>query len=277
MTARRFPAPNWLVPLLALLLVGFVSTTLAQPVAPPQPSAEAADTESATESEPTIDFQELVRASGIIGGVILALSVAMLALIVEHTMSIQGSTILPSGLLEEVHADLKGGRMDDARKRARESRSFLGRLIDTGLGESDLGYAAVEKAVEDTAVAQTSRLYRKIEYLSIIGTIAPMLGLLGTVWGMIGAFLAFESKANPQVAELAPGITRALVTTLLGLGVAVPALAGYGIFRNRIEGLTDEATQLADHLFADLKRTEAKRRPTKRPGTRRAPDAERQP
>lgn len=270
MTTRHSPAATWPALLLCFLLLGIVHRTFADPApAEPPPAAPEAPEVPANEAEAkgekaSVDFRELVVASGFIGLVILALSVAMVALLVEHAISIRLTALLPPGLVEEVHGHLVAGRTNEARQAARESQSFLGRVLDAGLADADLGYEAVVKSVEDTAVGQTSRLYRKIEWLSIIGTIAPMLGLLGTVWGMIGAFAAFEANPNPQVAELAPGITRALVTTLLGLGVAVPALAGYGFFRNRIEGMTDEGTQLAEHVFGDLKRAESKRRPTKR-------------
>ena len=123
-----------------------------------------------------------------------------------------------------------------------------------GLAEVPLGYPEVEKSIEESAAEQAARLFRKIEYLSVIGTIAPMLGLLGTVWGMIIAFQEFASKVNPPVSELAPGIYQALVTTLLGLGVAVPALAAFAIFRNRIDELVAESSRMAEHAWAEFKR-----------------------
>jgi biopolymer transport protein ExbB len=138
--------------------------------------------------------------------------------------------------------------------------SFLGHQLAAGVREVDLGYSAVEKAMEDAAAEQSARLFRKIEYLSVIGTLAPMLGLLGTVWGMILAFMEFEAKANPQVSDLAPAIYKALVTTLFGLGVAVPAVAAFAYFRNRIDELVAETSLLAEHVFFDFKRTLAAQR-----------------
>ena len=117
------------------------------------------------------------------------------------------------------------------------------------------GFAEYKTAVEEAGENYLGQLYRKTEVLGVIGAIAPMLGLMGTVWGMILAFLEFETKANPQVSELAPGIYKALVTTLMGLGVAVPAVASFGIFRNRVDGLVAEASLLAEHVFADYKRS----------------------
>lgn len=207
-----------------------------------------------------LDIRELIRAGGAVGYVILGLSIAMVALILEHLLSIRRSALMPRGLAEEVHAQIADGQIDSALANCRERSSFLGRVLGAGLAEIGLGYAAVEKAMEDASTEQSARLFRKIEYLNVIGTLAPMLGLLGTVWGMINAFLEFESKANPQVSELAPGIYKALVTTLLGLGVAVPALAAFAILRSRIDELVAESSLLAEHVFADYKRSLAARK-----------------
>ena len=178
----------------------------------------------------------------------------MVALVVEHLLSIRRKTLMPPGLAEEVHGLIAEQKFQQAQQSCRMNPSYLGRVLGAGLSEVSLGYSSVEKAMEDTGVEQSSRLFRKIEYLSVIGTLAPMLGLLGTVWGMILAFVEFESKANPQVSELAPGIYKALITTLLGLGVAVPALAAFAIFRNRIDELVAEASLIAEQVFADFKR-----------------------
>ncbi|MFM8218473.1 MAG: MotA/TolQ/ExbB proton channel family protein, partial [Planctomycetaceae bacterium] len=116
---------------------------------------------------------------------------------------------------------------------------------------------------EDAAQQQAARLFRGLEYFTVIGTVAPMLGLLGTVWGMILAFMEFEQKANPQVSELAPGIYKALVTTLQGLVVAIPALTLYAMFRNRVDELVSQASLLAEHVFAGHRRNVAARQAAK--------------
>jgi biopolymer transport protein ExbB len=227
----------------------------ASPPAPSPPAVEAAPQ----------GLRDLINAGGTIGWVIIGLSVAAVALIVEHVISIRRGTLLPLPLAEEAHQLINQGRFADAEQLARNSSSFLGHVLAAGLAEVTVGYKAAEKAMEDASVEQSARLFRKIEYLSVIGTIAPMLGLLGTVLGMIEAFDQFKSQANPQVSQFAPGISRALVTTAMGLIVAVPALAGYAIFRNRIDGLVAEATLLAEHLFADFKRRTMAKRKTQPP------------
>jgi biopolymer transport protein ExbB len=124
-----------------------------------------------------------------------------------------------------------------------------------GLAELDGGWSAVEKALEDATAEQSARLFRKIEYLSVIGNIAPMVGLLGTVTGMIFAFQRVAStQGSAGAAELAEGIYQALVTTVGGLLVAIPCLGAFAIFRNRVDQLVAEAAYIALHTFLPLKR-----------------------
>ena len=244
-----------------VLWLGWASLAWAQGTSEPPASAAG-----------QLDLRELLRAGGLIGAVIGALSVAMLALIIEHLISIRRNALMPPGLAESVHQHLARGLINEARQQCKLQPSFLAHVLAAGLEEVDLGYESVEKAMEDASTEQAARLFRKIEYLSVIGTLAPMLGLLGTVWGMILAFMEFETKANPQVAELAPGIYKALVTTLMGLGVAVPALACFAIFRNRIDELVAEASLMAERVFADFKRSAAAAGRTTEP---RRPDGRR--
>ena len=198
---------------------------------------------------------QMFEAGGTIGYIITALSVMMVALVVEHLFSLRRNALMPPGLAESIHHHLALRHFEEAQQQCQFHPSFLAFVLSAGLRETDIGYDAVEKGLEDSSTEQAARLYRKIEYLSVIGTIAPMLGLLGTVWGMILAFMEFEQKANPQVSELAPGIYKALVTTLQGLCVAIPALAAFAHFRNRIDQLVADGALTAEAVFSDYKRT----------------------
>ena len=245
---------------LRIILVACCAICCWQEQSSSAPAAEPGDSSVA----PQLEVRELLQAGGAIGIVIIVLSVCMVALIVEHLRSIRHGSLMPASLAEQTHQLIAQKQFQQAAQLCNESGSFLGHVLSAGLAETELGYAAVEKSMEDAATEQAARLFRKIEYLSIIGTIAPMLGLLGTVWGMMLAFMEFQLKANPQVAELAPGIYKALVTTLLGLGVAVPALAGFAIFCHRIDELVAESSLLAEHVFLDFKRSLAARRKSTR-------------
>ena len=108
-------------------------------------------------------------------------------------------------------------------------------------------------AVTESLEQDTANLLRKIEWLNLIGNVAPMIGLFGTVWGMIEAFNGIvQAGGQPQPADLAAGISVALVTTWWGLIVAIPALAAFGFLRNRIDSFTAEVALTSEKLLASI-------------------------
>ncbi len=207
-----------------------------------------------------LDFRKLLEAGGGVGIVIGALSVGMAALVFEYLISLRRGATIPRRLAERLQELITQKQFKQAADECRDNGSLLALVIGAGLAEVDAGYSAVEKAMEDACAQHAGRLYRKIDYLSVIGTLSPMLGLLGTVWGMMLAFSEFASKANVAVTELAPGISTALVTTLLGLAVAIPAYAAYAYFRNRVDEAVANCSQVADHIFFEYRRDQAARR-----------------
>jgi biopolymer transport protein ExbB len=207
-----------------------------------------------------LNLKQLFDAGGVVGVILAALSVAMVALVIEHLFSLRNRAINPPKLAEQVHQLMHERHFKIAAKLCRDDGSLLGFVLAAGLTEAGAGYALVEKAMEDACAQYAARLYRKIDALSVIGTLAPMLGLLGTVWGMMIAFSEFASKANVQVTELAPGISTALVTTLMGLAVAIPAYAAFAHFRNKVDEGVATCSQMADHLFLEYRRAQVARR-----------------
>jgi biopolymer transport protein ExbB len=112
----------------------------------------------------------------------------------------------------------------------------------------------MERAMEEASEERTTKYLRQIEWLNLIGNISPMLGLLGTVWGMILAFQTLAaSGGTADPTELSGSIGIALVTTLLGLAIAIPALAVYAIMRNRVDSLTSEAMVAAQDLISTFR------------------------
>ena len=199
---------------------------------------------------------EIIRSAGIVGLVIVVLSIAAVALVIEHLLTIRQRTMIPKGFGDEIHALLSAGRLKDALARCRKVPGFLSLVLEAGIIEIENGWQSVEKSVEDAIAEQAARLFRKIEYLSVIGNIAPMLGLLGTVIGMIFSFQTLSDLQGAAMAgDLAGGIYKALITTVLGLVVAIPALAAFAIFRNRIDHMTAEVAYVAQHVFGPVKRS----------------------
>lgn len=212
--------------------------------------------ETATSADSAWD---IILSGGITGIVILLLlaivSVVALALVVEHLLAIRRGVLMPKGLSTEVQQHLAKQDMAAAERSCQQQPGALASVLQSGLAEVSGGWAAMEKAMEEALAEQSARLLRKIDYLSVIGNIAPMIGLLGTVFGMI---FAFQEVANTQgaarAAELASGIYQALVTTVGGLIVAIPSLAAFAVFRNRIDQLIAETGQQAMHAVDPVKR-----------------------
>jgi biopolymer transport protein ExbB len=226
----------------------------------PTASALGQDAAAPAAGSPPRSFLEIIHEGGACGYVIIALSIAALAVVIEHIITVRRSTLMPVGLAEEVHQLIGQGNAAQAEQQCKLRPSFLGYVLSAGLAEFRMGYPAVEKSMEEASQEQAARLFRKIEYLSVIGNLAPMLGLLGTVWGMIEAFMEFERTPNPQVSQLAPGIYKALITTVMGLVVAIPVLGMFAILRNRVDELVAETVLLAEHVFSQYKRGRAGRR-----------------
>jgi biopolymer transport protein ExbB len=170
-------------------------------------------------------------------------------------MTLRKKEILPEGLAEQVRQLVATGKIKEAEQLCRNQPSPLSFILINGLAEIDLGWGGVEKALEDAIADQAARLYRKIEYLSVIGNIAPMMGLLGTVTGMIMAFREVAvSQGTAVAADLAEGIYSALVTTVAGLLIAIPALGAFAILRNRVDQLISECAYVAQQVFSPIRR-----------------------
>ena len=191
---------------------------------------------------------------------ILLLSALATYFIVEHAITITRGKLLPEHVLTSLEQHISRGEIFQAIElcRLRENYSLATEVILAGLERyqgSEFGFAEYRAAVEEAGADQTGRLYRKTEVLHLIGSISPMLGLTGTVIGMIEAFntiAAREGMARPE--ELAGGIGQALITTLLGLVVAIPAMVAFSYYRNRIDGLVAEAGKRVERLMMPLGR-----------------------
>jgi biopolymer transport protein ExbB len=212
----------------------------------------------------TAGLFDILLSGGIVGVAILlvlcALSITAAYLVFDQVMTLRRTEVLPEGVSETVRQSLLTSRIAEADASCRRAPSVLSVVLLSGLSEMEFGWHEVEKAVEDSLAQQAARLMRRIEYLSVIGNIAPMVGLLGTVTGMIFAFQQVATTRGAAGAgDLAEGIYQALVTTVGGLVVAIPALAAYAICRNRVDSLIAEVAYQSQHALMPIKR-----RPTSR-------------
>jgi len=197
---------------------------------------------------------ELIMKGGVVGGLIILLSCVAMGLVIDYAITIRRVKLAPAediGLFKDL---VEKNDLGQVKELAKTKPTFLSDVLTAGLEEIDLGYPAMIKAMEDKAEAQSARLARRIEHLNVIGNISPMMGLLGTVIGMLRCFNEISQVSgsiDPKL--LAAGIFEALVTTCLGLIVAIPTLYFYAIFRNRLDELTGEASVAAEQIVASFK------------------------
>jgi biopolymer transport protein ExbB len=194
------------------------------------------------------------RSVEIIGSMViwflLVLSTVSIGLIGSMALTNQRKSILPGPLFDAVKGHIDAGRFREAMAVVKEDPSFFGQVLHAALTEASHGFGAVIRRLELTSDELTTVRLRRIEYLNVLGQVSPMIGLFGTVYGMILAFRAIViSGGNADPILLAGGIGTALTTTFWGLVVAIPALAGYAIIRNRIDEYTTEATLRAEELL----------------------------
>ena len=204
---------------------------------------------------------DLIQTSGIIGYVIILLSFAAVAMVIEHALTIRRNVLIPPGFGEKVLQTLNQGQFVPALQFCKSESSVLGQVLYAGMSEYENGWNAVEKKTEEMLANHAARLYRKVDYLNVIGNIAPMLGLLGTVVGMVYAFQQLaESEGYARPADLAEGIYIALVTTVEGLVVAIPALGAFSFFSNRVAALISETTLVAEQVLQPIKKSLLKKK-----------------
>lgn len=199
-------------------------------------------------------FDFFVVKGGYIAFGLIGLSIATIALTIEHCLSIRRPTMVPPQAAEQTKAFIEKKQYLEAIKFCAEDPSMIGYVLNAALLEASNGFAAMQRALEESLEERSARLYRKIEYVNIIGSVSPMIGLLGTVMGMIMLFAEIHAAdAFPGARVVADRIAVALITTFWGLAVAIPALSIYAIFRNRIDVLTAECALVAEQMLSVFK------------------------
>ena len=248
--------------LLFIILLTLSTSALAQDTAAnsaPAPVENAQQDSASQASQPEVQrqstFWTIIRAGGTIGLLIFALSIAGLTLAIDQLRKLRKSAFIPDGLAQQTRELISHGQLLQADQLCRQSPCCLSYVINAGLTEADGDWTDIEKALEDSLAEQSAQYGRKVEILSVIGNIAPMLGLLGTVVGMVYAFSELaNTQGTPKPAELAQGIYLALVTTVEGLIVAIPSLAAFAYFRSRLDQIITEVAFQAQYVFIPLKR-----------------------
>jgi biopolymer transport protein ExbB len=204
-------------------------------------------------------FGQFVLAGGFIVWFIqIPLSIITLYLIIENIITIRRKKLLPPGVAREIIANIRQFGYKQLPARMAAKADFVTTSIKRAIASGATDFDRLEQTAAESLQAQATALLRKVEWHNIIGNISPMIGLFGTVLGMIEIFSKI-GLANGQAphAQLAHGISIAWVTTFWGLLTAIPALAAHGIFRNRIEAMASEAAAQTEIVLSEFKRAAA--------------------
>ena len=192
----------------------------------------------------------LIKKGGPIMVPLAIASLLALALALERFIALSRERVLPAGFMEDLtttwQEDPSG---EQAVEFCEESDCAAGNIFKAGVARTKLGHEAVEKTIEDVGSREADKMKRSLRPLAIIATISPLLGLLGTVYGMINAFgETARSGGTAKTAMLATGIYEALVTTAAGLTIAIPVLLLYQFLLGRVDKLIDEIDEAASEF-----------------------------
>jgi biopolymer transport protein ExbB len=193
---------------------------------------------------------ELVQAGGWLMLPIITCSIASLAIICERLWSLKRQRVMPEKLVDQVRNIHKEGRLNEATLAKIRENSPLGRLLAAGLVNRNHSREVMKESIEEVGRQVVLGLERYLNTLGTIASITPLLGLLGTVIGMIKVFTAIMTAGVGDPAVLAGGISEALITTATGLSVAIPALMAHryftGVVENLVLGMEEQALKMVE-------------------------------
>jgi biopolymer transport protein ExbB len=231
--------------------LGLAAGALAAVLALPSAAMAQAAADAAGQA-PKIRFtvSEILHDGGTIGHMILVVSVIALGLTIDNAVNIRRQKLCPPEVVEEVEALFEAGDYQEAVDLCEAEPNMFTNIVAAGLSKVNHTFEVMEKALEEATEEESIKLHTKVGWLSFICSVATMMGLLGTIQGMIVAFktiAATKGQADPS--QLSGGISAALITTLYGLSIAIPFSLAFVIFRNRVIKTTMEVGTIIEELF----------------------------
>jgi biopolymer transport protein ExbB len=197
-----------------------------------------------------------IQSSGLIGLFILLLSIYFVSLIIRLFLEMRQEICIPADLIARAQDLIKARDFQGAFDAARDNDSFLGRVLTAGISELPNGLPDAREALERVGEAETVEMEKRISMLAVLGTLGPMIGLLGTLKGMISAFsvIAMMGTSLDQ-SHVAEAISESLLLTFEGVFLAVPAIYFFAFFRNRVSTISVNGMLEADQLLRFFYRT----------------------
>ena len=205
----------------------------------------------------TVESSPAVGAGGWLMLPILLCSLAVVGIAAERYWTLNPEKIAPKHLLGEVWSNIKAKQLDAESLKKLKQGSALGTILAAGISNSRHGRDVMKDSIEEAANGVIHDMERYLSALGTIAAVAPLLGLLGTVLGMIDVFTAIMMQGTGNAGALAGGISEALITTAAGLCVAIPAMMAHRFFLRRVDSLVvtmeQEAVKLVDAIHGDRK------------------------
>lgn len=242
---------------IVLLVVGYGMPGF-EAFAQEEAAGAAAAAEAADEGSGSPGFFAVVLSGGFVG-IILWLAIfgafgAMVWFIVDCAMSIKEEKIMPEDLILDVTEAMEEGDILKALSSCEDEPGPMANILTAGFSHVEEGFEVIQESIVSAADLESEQMIQKIQYLSVVGNLAPMLGLLGTVQGMIAAF--GHMGANVNIKVLAMDISQALYTTAAGLSIALPAVACFYVFRNKANRIILRMEGITIDLIKDLRNVE---------------------
>ncbi len=192
---------------------------------------------------------DLFKATGAVGWLLLGVSIGGTVILVQNIVETRMEKLAPPGLTKDIEDAISEGDLDKALEVAMSERCYFGQIMAGGLMLKEAGYEHMVNGMEQVAAEEGFKLQAKISNLSLIGNVAPLLGLLGTVTGMISSFQVIETKKAPTPADLAIGVYESLVNTTMGLFLAVVFLTAFFFMKNRVTKLSLNCNLMAVEML----------------------------
>jgi biopolymer transport protein ExbB len=201
---------------------------------------------------------EIVKSGGWLMAPIILCAILTMGIILERFWTLQQKRVIPEDLTSKVWGWVKKDSLDQRQIQTLHQGSPLGQILAAGLINRDRERSVMKDSIEDTGRHVVHELERYLDTLGTVAAISPLLGLLGTVFGMIEVFAAIMTQGIGNPTVLAGGIAQALITTAAGLTVAIPALIGHRYYRNRVDTLVVNMEKEAIKLVEALHRRQAR-------------------
>ena len=258
-------------PFLLVFTIVFAVFALPNPVLDSGSIAIAQDADGAAPVQPAAEDDKPDKKQSLLGWlfeslgwiyilVFLTLSFILVALFIMNLLSARREYVCPQHLVDGFEAHLDEKQYQEAYELAKTDESFLGNVLSAGLAKLSSSYQHAVASMQEVGAEENMKLEHRLSYLGLIGTISPMIGLFGTVHGMINSFWEIATGGGtPDANKLAEGISTALLTTLIGLAIAIPAIAAYNILRNRVQRLVLEVGITSENLMGRFEKVGKKK------------------